>query len=291
MDSRRPFLILNPVSGPVWRRRRQPRLIDHLARLYPGLEVARTTGPGHATALARAAVGAGCDLVLAAGGDGTCNEVINGLLPSDVALAVLPTGTGNSLARELELGIDPLRAAARLRRGAPRPVYLARCNGRLFALMAGAGFDAHVIAAVTPRRKRLGVTAYLIAGFAALARYPYPPMRFRIDGRDCAGFSGVVCKARCYGGPFSIAPQAGLERPRLVLCLLRGRGAARFLVYGAAALVGMHTRLPDVEFHEGERIELLDGVPLQIDGEPFGVGPAVLTVAADRLNLVYPGSS
>ncbi|MBI3995390.1 MAG: hypothetical protein HY349_05380, partial [Nitrospirae bacterium] len=211
MDAQRPALILNPVAGPVWRRRKARRLIEHLKTLYPGLVVHETNRAGDGERLARSLSSGSHDLILAAGGDGTYHEVINGMRDSSVPLGILPMGTGNSLVRELGLPTHPLRAATAIRNGVVRPVYLGQigpastASERLFILMVGAGFDAEIVRRVPPSQKRLGMPAYMAAGIVALFRYNYSPITFRVDGKEVMGTSGIIAKARCYGGPFAIA--------------------------------------------------------------------------------------
>jgi len=290
MDAQRPALILNPVAGPVWRRRKARRLIEHLKTLYPDLVVHETNRAGDGERLARTLSSGSHDLILAAGGDGTYHEVINGMRDSSVPLGILPMGTGNSLVRELGLPTHPLRAATAIRNGAARPIYLGQCNQRLFILMVGAGFDADIVRRVPPGKKRLGMLAYMMAGIAELFRYGYPEITFRVDGKVFKGTSGIIAKARCYGGPFAIVPQVRLDRPELILCLFKGRGPITYLKYTLGVIAGLHTRMADVEFHGGTTIEVESPAPLQADGEAIGIGPARLTIAPKPLNLVYPSS-
>lgn len=290
MNSQRPALILNPVAGPVWRRRKARRLIEHLKTLYPDLVVHETNRAGDGERLARTLSSGSHDLILAAGGDGTYHEVINGMRDSSVPLGILPMGTGNSLVRELGLPTHPLRAATAIRNGVARPIYLGQCNQRLFILMVGAGFDADIVRRVPPGKKRLGMLAYMMAGIAELFRYGYPEITFRVDGKEFKGTSGIIAKARCYGGPFAIVPQVRLDRPELILCLFKGRGPITYLKYTLGVIAGLHTRMADVEFHGGTTIEVESPAPLQADGEAIGIGPARLTIAPKPLNLVYPSS-
>ncbi|MBI3610820.1 MAG: diacylglycerol kinase family lipid kinase [Nitrospirae bacterium] len=288
MNAKRPALILNPVAGPFWRRRKAQRLIEHLQTLYPDLTVHRTGRAGDAERLARQLASGPHDLILAAGGDGTYHEVINGMRDSSVPLGILPMGTGNSLVRELELPTDPLHAATAIRGGVVRPIYLGQCDHRLFILMVGAGFDADIVRSVPPAKKGMGMLAYMLAGIIALFRYSYPTMTFRVDGREMKGTSGIVAKARCYGGPFAIVPHVRLDRPELILCLFKGRGPLTYLKYTLGVIAGLHTRMADVEFHSGTTIDVESPVPLQADGEAIGIGPARLTIVPMTLNLVYP---
>jgi diacylglycerol kinase (ATP) len=291
MDAKKPTLIMNPVAGPVWRRWKARRLIRHLESLFPHLTVHRTDRAGDGELLARKLSSGSHDLILAAGGDGTYHEVINGMRESAVPLGILPMGTGNSLVRELGLPTNPLRAATAIRHGVVRPIYLGQCNDRLFILMVGAGFDAEIVRRVPPGRKRLGMLAYMIAGIKELFRYGYPTIAFRVDGKELNGTSGIVAKARCYGGPFAIVPHVRLDHPELILCLFKGRGPVTYMKYTLGVISGLHRRMWDVEFHTGTTIDIDSPAPLQADGEAVGIGPTRLTLFPKTLNLVFPSST
>ncbi|MBI3811910.1 MAG: diacylglycerol kinase family lipid kinase [Nitrospirae bacterium] len=288
MDARKPALILNPVAGPVWRRWKARRLIEHLKTLYPDLVIHPTVRAGDGERLARTLSSGPLDLILVAGGDGTYHEVINGMRDSSIPLGILPMGTGNSLVRELGLPANPFRAATAIRNGVVRPVYLGQCDQRLFILMVGAGFDAEVVRSVPPGKKKWGMPAYMLAGIEQLFRYGYPTLTFRVDGKELKGTSGIIAKARCYGGPFAIVPQVRLDRPELILCLFKGRGPMTYMKYMLGVITGLHTRMSDVEFHGGTTIEVESPAPLQADGEAIGIGPARLTILPKPMNLVYP---
>jgi len=258
--------------------------------LYPGLVVHRTGKVGDGERLAGMLSVGSHDLILAAGGDGIYHEIINGMKHSSIPLAVLPMGTGNSLVRELGLPTNPFRAADRIRAGSARSVYLGQCNQRLFIMMVGAGFDASIVRSVPPGRKKLGMVAYLLAGIIELFRYGYPAITFRVDGRELKGTSGIIAKARCYGGPFAIVPEVRLDRPELILCLFKGRGPFTYMRYTLGVITGRHSRMRDVEFHAGSTIAIDSPAPLQADGEYVGIGPTQLTLFPKTLNLVFPSS-
>lgn len=290
MDAQRPSLILNPAAGPLWRRRKARRLIAHIRSLYPSLSVHMTERGGDAERLAASLSSGPSDLIMAAGGDGTFNEVINGMKGSSTPLGILPMGTGNSLVRELGLPVNPFHAASAIRQGDPRPVYLGRIGNRLFALMLGAGFDAWVIGRVSPSNKRWGMLSYVIAGLAGLFTYGYPLISFRVDGKEHLGTSGIIAKGRCYGGPFAVVPEARLDRPELVLCLFTGRGPMTYLRYALGIMGGLHARMKDIRFYKGTEIVIDSSVPLHADGEPVGRGPIRVTIHSAALNMVYPPS-
>ncbi len=182
----RAVLIFNPAARRM--QAQQGRLLQRvlacLAAEGLNAQVTPTAGPGDATRLAREAVAAQSDLLIACGGDGTVNEVVGGAAGSDVPLLVIPGGTSNVLAREIGVPRDLATAAALSRKGAIRRISLGRAGDRRFVLMAGVGVDAGIVAASNSRLKRyLGEGAFWLAGFQQLARYHFLPFDVVVDGK------------------------------------------------------------------------------------------------------------
>ena len=175
--ARRLLIIFNPAAG--WRRRQ--RLAPVLTRLREhgcALVVRETQGPGDAERFAAEVDPDAFDIVVAAGGDGTVNETINGLARSGLPLGLIPLGTANVLAAEIGLRTDPASLARCLVFGEPRPIALGAANGRRFILMAGAGFDAQVVAGVSvPMKRWLGKGAMFCQRCISCWSLPSPPMR------------------------------------------------------------------------------------------------------------------
>ncbi len=171
---RRVLVIHNPTAG--WRRRRRfERILSALIAAGVDVDVRPTTRRGDAEAFARAADPAEHDAIAVAGGDGTINEVVNGLGDKKLPLAVIPLGTANVLAHEIGLGGSPREIAETIARGRPQPISVGIVNGRRFVMMAGFGFDAHVVAEVKPMIKKLfGKIAYVISTLKALVCFKFP---------------------------------------------------------------------------------------------------------------------
>ena len=205
------------------------------------VELAETTHPGHATELAREAVRIGATLVVAAGGDGTVAEIANGLNGSDVRLGVIPLGTANVLAHELELPFAPRPVAAALAFMRTRALFpgIAQCPGssRLFVQMLGVGFDAQVVHNVPLRMKRsLGRWAYVLQSLREVVRYPYVPIRLSLDGVAVEAASAIISKGRFYGGPYMLAPLATPGEPGFHVALVRmERAGGHHAVWRGAA--------------------------------------------------------
>ena len=144
MPRRRVCIIMNPISGLGWAHGRTERVRDMLIREGCEAVLHRTGRAGHGAELAREAVEAGFDPGVAAGGDGTVNDVLQGTVDTDVALAVMPLGTANVLATELGLVAGTRRVVRLVLKGTPRRLDVGRCNGRYFICFASVGFDACV---------------------------------------------------------------------------------------------------------------------------------------------------
>jgi diacylglycerol kinase (ATP) len=239
--------------------------------------------------LACAAVESGCDLILAAGGDGTINEVLNGLAESSLPLALLPLGTANVLAAEIGLVCSPRRIAEAIARGQPRPVYLGSANGRRFAMMAGVGFDAHVVGRMDLRMKRaLGKAAYVLGALGEFWRHRPTHYRVEIDGSSYPAAAVIVAKGHFYGGRFVVAREARLDQPRLQVALFERAGRWNVLRYLAAMVLGRLDRLPGLRVLAAERLTIGGpaGEPVQADGDLVAELPLSVTLAERPIALI-----
>ncbi|NIA71197.1 diacylglycerol kinase family lipid kinase [Pelagibius litoralis] len=296
--ARRLLVIYNPTAGGSRRRRFEAVLAD-LTDLGCPMDVRPTTGPGDAGHFAAEADAAEHDLIVAAGGDGTINEVVNGLVDLTEPrvrppLAILPLGTANVLAAELGLQTVPRQIAEVIAGGAVRSVCLGQARGadgqvRIFSLMAGAGFDARVVDAVDLRLKRiLGKGAYVVESLRQMCRRQPPPLRVTIDGRAYEAASVVVSNGRFYAGRFLLAPEARLDEPCLHACLFRYGDPFNTLRYAVALQRGNLPVSRGFKIVTGQdiRIEGEAGAPLQADGDIVTHIPVSIRSLPDALQMV-----
>jgi diacylglycerol kinase family enzyme len=265
------FVIFNPAA----RGEKSQRLRHFLeARQSDGIILAPTQRPGEATRLA-ATAGPG-DLVVAAGGDGTINEVINGL--NGNTLGILPLGTVNVFAQQLGI---PARLAAAWRiltSGRPRSIDLGCAawagQRRYFVQLAGVGFDARAVRAASwELKKKIGPLAYVWAGLRELGK-PGPAI--------------FIGNGRYYGGKFPLFPDAQLDDGRLDVCIFDRLGLAQLLRHGPAIPGGRHIRHRGVEYFQTDRFECREHQPFELDGEDAGDGPVTFTVQPRALRVVVP---
>jgi YegS/Rv2252/BmrU family lipid kinase len=290
---RRLMVVHNPVAG--WRRQGYLwRVLTALEAQGCRIELRRTEGPGDAGSFAADA--AHVDVVVAAGGDGTVNEVLNGLggLPGGgPALAVIPMGTANVLAHELGLPHAPEALARTLAHGPAVPVTLGLANGRRFVQMAGVGFDAHVVASVRSAvKRRLGKAAYVLAALEVAAGFRHPLYRVEIDGTAHEAASVVICNGHYYAGTYVLAPEARPWHDGLQVCLFRRSGLLQPLRYAAAMQLGRLQRLPDFEVLPARtlRIDGPAGDPVQGDGDLLSRLPLELSVAEQAARFIMPAA-
>ncbi|CAA7612082.1 diacylglycerol kinase family protein [Magnetospirillum sp. UT-4] len=290
---RRVLVIHNPTAGRN-RRKRLETVIGHLRRLGCAVETRETRCRGDAEEIARNACADDWDVLAAAGGDGTVNEVVNGMVAGGggLALAVIPLGTANVLA--LEIGLDPKdtrRIAESIAEGPARTVHLGMANGRHFLLMAGAGLDAHVVAGVSTALKRhTGKLAYVVESVKQAFGYDFPELTIRANGETYEGRMAVACRGRYYGGPFIAAPGARLDRPKLEVCILPRSGVAGAMRYGLALPMNKLSSLPEVTHVSADSIVICGprGAPLQGDGDIVARLPAEISVARETVDLIVP---
>jgi YegS/Rv2252/BmrU family lipid kinase len=298
---RRLLIIRNPVAAGGRRARFLRDTLRALHRLGVSVAVAETEGPGHAVRLAAEVDAGRFDVVAAAGGDGTLNEVANGLARAGLAnpppLGLVPIGTANVLARELHLPIDPQKVADALARGPAQPLHLARVSARdgsvdrLFMLMAGVGFDARVVAAVTPARKhRLGMSAFYLTAVRLGLRDPFPRYRIAHAGGVENVSSVIFANGRLYAGNFVNVRQAAIDRPELYARLFPRGGRLATLRAGLALLAHLFSCCSGSYVVEASEFDVDGprGEPMHGDGEIIARLPVRITADAARLSVIAP---
>ena len=262
-----------------------------------------TQGAGDARRLAAEAVAENFELVVAAGGDGTVNEVVNGLgdAPDGFAkarLGVLPLGTVNVFARELKISLRLEHAWAVLKRARETEIDLGRVDffedgkpqQRYFMQLAGAGLDARAIELVSWKlKKRAGPLAYVVAGLQALAE-KQPKIFASADGQKIEGELALLGSGKFYGGPYHIFPDADLRNGRLDACIFPKVNAGTLLRLAPGFIARRKLSEPLVRRLRAEKIELTSETPaaFELDGEWVGHLPATFSVERQKLRVIVP---
>ena len=286
-------IIANPVSG----RGRAYRVIQNYFSRWTNpdwdVEVQTTLRSGHAGLLALELLQNPPDLLAICSGDGTVNEVASAIPNPPFPVALLPAGTANVLARELEIPLHPVKALKIALKRVVRRVDLGeiRDGGRSFLFVAGIGFDAFAVDQVRPAlKKTLGMAAYAAAIVSCLRSYSFPEFQVIGDGKTYAATSCLACNARSYGGGLLFCPEADLADGQLDIMFLEGARRFRLALFLLKAWLGnagtgnwIH-RLRAREL----RIEGPAGVLVQADGELAGGLPLKIGIRDQAFPLVIP---
>jgi diacylglycerol kinase family enzyme len=303
-SARTVLMIRNPTAG-----QRRSRLLEDVVCQVRAegwtVDLVDTQAMGDARRLAETCDTRRYAVLAVAGGDGTVNEVVNGLAErgtSGPALAIVPLGTANVLAHELGLGFSAAGIARAMTSGRELLVRPGTAtNGgsapRCFSLMAGIGFDAKVVAGVSaPLKRRLGRGAYVWRSLVETRRYR--PVRYavEIDGARHEAASVIVTRARLYAGPYIVAPGAALEQPLLHVCLFERWGRGQTLRFGLALLTGQLPRTEGYRVVTGRdvRVSVASDAgerrrqPVQIDGDDALSLPVSVALSSAVVRLLGP---
>jgi diacylglycerol kinase (ATP) len=319
---RKAILLYNPLSG----RRRGRRLADVEAALAvlrnAGVEAstAPTRAASHAADQTRQAIAAGCDTVFACGGDGTIHEVLQGLVGTSVALAIIPLGTANSLAHDLRLPLSPVDAALAALKAKPRRIAVGRIEyqdfagnraSRYFTVTVGIGVDADLFYKLDPlAKRRFGMAAYCAKATGLWLTHKMDNFAVEINeeiaeerqSRQAEVSQLLAVRIGDFGGVLrELAPGASLERDDLRLVLFRTRSRVAYLRYVLRGLFGTKWKVPGIELvHSTGAVcrevgssgsESKPRIFVEADGELLGTLPAEISVVRDAVTLLMPDRS
>jgi len=304
----RATLIYNPVAGrrPVRRAGEIREAADVLRGAGVDLEVLPTERAGSAAALAQEALRCGTEAIFVCGGDGTINEVVNGIAFGDCALGILPGGTANIAAKDLGLPHDPVAAARALVRSMPHRIALGRVtwhpadqsgtpiSQRYFLSVAGVGFDAYVVHRLPWNFKTaLGVAAYAWEAVHQVCRYSFPRFACRNSQGEWRGTQALFQRTERYAGWFHLAPGGSLLNSRMQVCVFESSSRWRYFLYTGALALRRHLALEDVHLVEGLHLACTAEtasrpVYVELDGELAGQLPATFELVPDALTLLLP---
>ena len=305
-DLRNALLIHNPNAG--YRGARRRRSLEEARRIFSSAgietELTETAAPGHAIEIAQRAGAEGRQLVIACGGDGTLNEVVNGLAAPQnghrVPLALLPAGTANILAKELGLPWDIPRAAKKLVEGEVRDIALGLATPleqpekkRYFLSVAGSGPDGMIVYSIDLSLKsRVGILAYWWQGAREIFRYKYPHFRVASEGQRLDASLVIVGRTKHYGGPFRITTEADLYANEFEMMALTTRSGFRYLSYLPPLWLGKLRGSAGVYYWKASTLVCspLDDKPVyaQVDGEPLARLPVEFKIVPSALKLLVP---
>ncbi len=281
-------MIVNPAARGVPEIARLREAISSLAGWEAALE--STTAAGHATELARAAAQRGIDAVVACGGDGTMNEVANGLAGSDTAMATVRGGTANVWAKEIGAPKEVDEAVRVLVDGEPRSMDLGLAGERHFLLMAGIGFDASIVRRVSSRLKRWsGALAYAVPSVLRAFGHRSTSADLVVDDEALSTplYWLLLGNTRNYGGVLNLTHLARADDGLLDILLLQHGGLPRLAWLALWALLRRHQNRAEVVYRTASSIDVrTPGLPVQLDGDYFGETPMTFSVAPGALKVM-----
>ncbi|MBA2585515.1 MAG: diacylglycerol kinase family lipid kinase [Chthoniobacterales bacterium] len=276
--------------NPAARSKRAERLRTRIEELTQTAVLCTTSGIGDAERLARHAVQEGYSRVVAAGGDGTINEVVNGIAESDATLGLLPLGTMNVFASELGLPTHDLERCWQIvETGKTREVDLATANRKYFIQLAGVGLDAQVVKETSGDFKRnFGPLSYVISAAQIAARVP---PRLRIESEDAVTEEGsfvLVGNGRLYGGPFPFFKKALIDDGLLDVLVFKRLNYLEIIRYLQDVIFHSEITSPEVEYFQTKALRVTSEaeVPVELDGELLGNCPVEFTVRDRALRVL-----
>jgi YegS/Rv2252/BmrU family lipid kinase len=282
------LIILNPAADSERALRKQAR-VESLAR---DCVVCATTYTGEAETMARRGVAEGFEKIVAAGGDGTINEVVNGLAGSGTTLGLLPIGTMNVFATELGLPTHDLELCWEIVKGdSTRAIDLPKANQKFFVQLAGVGLDAQVVKETSSQLKRnFGPLSYVISALQIAAR---KPPRLFIQSEDASIDEGsfvLVGNGRLYGGPFPFFKHAALDDGLLDVIAFKRLGYLEIIKYLQDVIFSSEIRVPEIEYFQTRqlRVESDQSVPVELDGELVGNCPVEFSLENRSLRVLVP---
>ena len=293
----KPILILNPAAG----RAKSAAVEESLNRAFRkhGIpcEIAVAAKAGDGYALAGKAADEGYDPIIAGGGDGTVNGVINGLVGTDATLGIIPIGSVNVLARELGIPLDFRKAIQTIADGVVKKIDLGCANGRYFTLMAGFGFDAEVVAnVVQPLKDMIGSSAYVLEGLETLARYRATNVVLEMpEGTySTKAFLVMVANVSTYTYNLKITPHAAPDDGLLDVCVFERPLADKigFMRQMAEVFIHRHLYHRAVRYFRTSKVTVRSDpeVMVQLDGDAFAATPVHASIAPSSLPVIVPAA-
>ncbi|MFQ5675491.1 MAG: diacylglycerol/lipid kinase family protein [bacterium] len=286
-------VIANPISGG--QRNRQDRLdyvFDYFSRNGYQCTLKETSRRGEARNFALQAVEEKDDLVIVIGGDGTINEITTALVGSEVAMGLIPAGSGNGLARTLGIPFNLERACHLIATGEEVKIDAGKANNRIFALVAGVGFDAKVGKRFDEHHKR-GAAGYFYLGAKEFLFYTPDPIKISFDDKsfEISPFVVAVANGKQYGNNAIIAPDAILNDGLLDITIVHQTSNFQLLRALPKLFGGKLARYPHAEFYQTKFVRIERNTPglLNIDGEPVLEEPVIeVSILPQSLKIISP---
>jgi YegS/Rv2252/BmrU family lipid kinase len=285
--------LLNPAAGQSYRLADLEETLGYLVRQGWELSLRETSRPHEAMQLAHEAAEEGLDIVVAVGGDGTVGEVVNGLANTKTALAVIPLGSGNGWAREQGLDLEPVEAARALSQGQIRYADLGLAGTHYFLLMAGVGFDAAVVEALSSGDQAPWPIGYFVKSLTMAIDFAGEQTVVTLDDHKVEGETilVVISNTRVYGALGQVNTQASVDDGLLDVCILSGKGGLpQISLFTIGALLQRPDLVSNVAYYRAQEITIASQAPLyvQTDGDLLGMTPMTFKAMPHALRVLVP---
>ncbi|MFH1419597.1 MAG: diacylglycerol kinase family protein [Planctomycetota bacterium] len=290
------LVVVNPVSGRGKRRETLASLIRRLREAGCSVVVLETAKPGDARAAAAQSCRDGCDVLIVAGGDGTINEAVRGLVDESPPILIVPMGTENILAKYLGLPTDCAGLLEVLREGRSVQLDVATRNGDRFLLVAGVGFDAQVVREVSRVRKgHISYFSYLGPLWRTFWSYRHPRLRVDCDGEPIFDGEGLVLLGNVprYAMGLRVLSRAVPDDGLIDACVFECPRRVSLLRHALNVLLRRHPGRPGVVYRQAKTVRVAsdEQVPVEVDGEVGGWLPAEFTITETRARFLVPAET
>ncbi|NJD03442.1 MAG: diacylglycerol kinase family lipid kinase [Ruminiclostridium sp.] len=291
----RHLFILNPAAGKGKTLKLVPAIKSYFAALNEDYKIEITKYPGHATEIAAQYSSQQPCRIYSVGGDGTLNEVLNGMAGSNSSLGVIPSGSGNDFIKSIDPDSPLNNIIARSVEGSAKLIDIARVNGRYFINIASLGFDAQV-AHTTQHFKKLplitGKMAYILGIFTTILQRKTNMLEIGIDGGfiEADALLIAIGNGRYYGGGMMPVPEAEITDGMFDICLVDNISRMKILRLFPLYMKGQHGKISDVHFYKGKRVEIKSASPIAMnsDGEISIVNEAIFEILPKALSFIFP---
>lgn len=289
-------LIFDPISGGGVGKEYVDDVVEKLRNNKVDVDFYTTKSIGDAKEVAKEIKENEFDVVAVMSGDGTINEVINGLLPSEIPLVIIPSGVANVFANEVGIPINPLKACEAIYEGSLCEVDLGKINDSYFLSLASIGFDSHVLKDTPPSLKRkYGKLSYIYTGLKTVFSYKPSPIYVKFEDESISKkkkcYFIVIGNVSIYGSPYvKMTPKASITDGLLDVCLFKKENPINYFRYFLGAIFRMHTQFPDVEYFQTKKFYVESEKPLMVeaDGDVWGELPITFSILNKGLKILLP---
>ncbi len=285
-------LIFDPISGGGAGKEYVDEVVEKLRNNKVDVDLYTTKSIGDAKEVAKEIKEGEFDVIAVMGGDGTINEVINGLLPTNIPINIIPSGVANVFANEVGISRNPLKACEAIYKGNLYEVDLGKINDSYFLSLASIGFDSHVLKDTPSSLKRkYGKLAYIYTGLKTVFSYEPSPIYVTVkeNAKKKKCYFMVVGNVSIYGTPYvKMTPKASVNDGLLDVCLFKKENFINYFRYFLGAIFKIHTQFPDVEYFQTDKFYVESEKPLlvEVDGDVWGELPTTFSILKQGLRVL-----